>query len=62
MVQCKLNLQTDRFNLHKVLIDKLTNILVRGLEIGENEFTNRSVQIQEMNLQTKQFNSKHMPM
>jgi hypothetical protein len=46
-VQCKLNLQTDRFNLRRVLIDELTNRSVRDfLEIGENELTNRSVQIQ----------------
>jgi hypothetical protein len=38
-VQCKLNLQTDRFNLYKVLTDELTNKSVRELGIGENELT-----------------------
>jgi hypothetical protein len=42
-VQCKLNLQTDRFNLHRVLTNELTDRSVQGLETGENELTNRSV-------------------
>jgi hypothetical protein len=48
-----------------VLIDELINRSVRSLEAGENELTNRSVQIQkieEMNLQTEQFNSEQMQM
>jgi hypothetical protein len=39
-IQCKLNLQTDRFNLRRVLTDELTNRSVRGLGIGENELAN----------------------
>jgi hypothetical protein len=45
-----------------MLTDELTNRSVWGLEICENELTNRSVQIEEMNLQTEQFNSKQMQM
>jgi hypothetical protein len=46
-VQCKLNLQTDRFNLHKILTDELTtDQLGFFLETDENELTNRSLQIQ----------------
>jgi hypothetical protein len=41
-----------------MLTDELTNRLVRGLETCENELTNRSIQIDEMNLQIEQFNSK----
>jgi hypothetical protein len=42
-VQCKLNLQTDRSNLHRVLTDELTNRSVRSLETDENELTNKAV-------------------
>jgi hypothetical protein len=59
-VHCKLNLQTDQFNLHEVLRDELTNRSVRYLRNSENELTDRSVQFlrggEEMNLQTDQFN------
>jgi hypothetical protein len=41
-----LNLQTDQYILYRVLTDELTNRSVRGLETGENELTNISVQIQ----------------
>jgi hypothetical protein len=43
-VQCKLNLLTYQFNLHKVLRDKPTNISVRYLRGSENKLTSRSIQ------------------
>jgi hypothetical protein len=61
MVKYKLNLQIDQFNSHEVLIDELTNRLVRYMRNSENELIDISVQIlrgsEEMNLQTNQFTS-----
>jgi hypothetical protein len=36
-VQCKLNLQTDRFDLRRVLTDELTNISVWGFRSKDTD-------------------------
>jgi hypothetical protein len=47
-IQYKLNLQTDQFNLRKVLTDELINRSVRCLRNSKNKLTDRSVHIQKI--------------